>query len=366
MCQRPPRPASVAAAELACGLADLLALLPQWYPQAPKPELVEALNAAAAALERCASGAGGGGTAPPAESAATTRLLCKLLRALQVLLAEVSAAWEQVGAAGSHRSCYAGAGEAMCQRQSDQARASMTHVCVPPRLTPTAGKEGAWRQCRQPGSLPAAPLHLWVAAPRRRQRQQHAAAGYQQRQRSGVVCTSRSTSSSGSGERARSACLARQVPPAARPQQHPGAWQPRRRQRSTPAPGVIRQREQRRRGRRRRQRALPRQPRALWCSGLPAAAGQGRPQEPARQLDRAAAGVRRGRWPARHRRRPWRWRRRPCSGQPGAPAAARPSDACAPCCGCHGRHAAGGTSSARVSGGGRGTRPRAPAPQVCC
>ena len=98
LCQRPPRPASVAAAELDCGCADLLALLPQWYPQAPKPELAAAVTAAAAALERHAGG--GGGAGPPLETAATTRLLCKLLRALQVLLTEVSAGAGRVRAVG--------------------------------------------------------------------------------------------------------------------------------------------------------------------------------------------------------------------------------------------------------------------------
>lgn len=83
LCHQPPRPAgSVAAQELACGCMDLLAQLPQWYPQAPKPELAAAGAAVAAVLER-QQGAAREDTAP------TTRLLCKALRALQVLLAEV-------------------------------------------------------------------------------------------------------------------------------------------------------------------------------------------------------------------------------------------------------------------------------------
>ena len=86
LCQQPPRPSgSVAALELACGCMDLLAQLPQWYPQAPKPELAAAVAAVAAVLERQQSAA-------REEAAPTTRLLCKALRALQALLAEVSLA----------------------------------------------------------------------------------------------------------------------------------------------------------------------------------------------------------------------------------------------------------------------------------
>lgn len=101
-CQAPPAgPASIAAGELVCGCLDLLAQLPQWYPKTPKPELAAAVTAVTAVLERYAismlpnastwrSGWGGSGGMPGiAEAPATTRLLCKLLKALQVLLAEV-------------------------------------------------------------------------------------------------------------------------------------------------------------------------------------------------------------------------------------------------------------------------------------
>lgn len=83
LCQRPPRPAgSVAAQELACGCMDLLAHLPQWCPSASKAELAAAVAAVAAVLGQQQSSS-------REETAPTTRLLCKSLRALQVLLTEV-------------------------------------------------------------------------------------------------------------------------------------------------------------------------------------------------------------------------------------------------------------------------------------
>lgn len=83
LCQRPPRPAgSVAAQELACGCMDLLAQLPQWCPSASKAELAAAVAAVAAVLVQQQSSS-------REETAPTTRLLCKSLRALQVLLTEV-------------------------------------------------------------------------------------------------------------------------------------------------------------------------------------------------------------------------------------------------------------------------------------
>ena len=85
LCQQRAQPGSVASQELACGCMDLLAQLPQWYPQPPKPELAAAVAAVAAVLDQqLASGIA------REETAAATRLLCKLLRALQLLLAEVS------------------------------------------------------------------------------------------------------------------------------------------------------------------------------------------------------------------------------------------------------------------------------------
>ncbi|KAL4421841.1 hypothetical protein ABPG77_001323 [Micractinium sp. CCAP 211/92] len=85
--QPPPQPASsLAAVELACACFDLLAQLPSWYPQPPRAEVAAAVAAVAAALERQVQAAGQGGALP--ETPPTTRLLCKLLRALQVLLAE--------------------------------------------------------------------------------------------------------------------------------------------------------------------------------------------------------------------------------------------------------------------------------------
>jgi hypothetical protein len=100
--QSPPQPGSVAAGELAGSCLDLLAQLPQWYPTVSKAELAAAVAALAVLLERQAAGAtavggkpGSGvswsGSACLLEAPAATRLLCKLLKALQVLLAEVSA-----------------------------------------------------------------------------------------------------------------------------------------------------------------------------------------------------------------------------------------------------------------------------------
>lgn len=81
---------SLAAAELGCACFDLLAQLPSWYPQPPRAEVAAAVTAVVVALERQVQGAGqGSAAAAPPEAPPTTRLLCKLLRALQVLLAEV-------------------------------------------------------------------------------------------------------------------------------------------------------------------------------------------------------------------------------------------------------------------------------------
>ena len=100
LCRQPQQAAapapSVAAGELACGCLELLAQLPQWYPQPSKAELAAAVAAGAAALEQQTMGSSrssGGGSCGDgvAESPATTRLLCKLVKALQVLLAEVGA-----------------------------------------------------------------------------------------------------------------------------------------------------------------------------------------------------------------------------------------------------------------------------------
>jgi len=102
LCRQQARPAqssSLAAGELTCGCVDLLAQLPQWYPQVPKAELAEASAAVAATLEQQALVQGVGGCAGVAEAPAMTRLLCKQLKALQVLLAEVSPpGWAHVGA----------------------------------------------------------------------------------------------------------------------------------------------------------------------------------------------------------------------------------------------------------------------------
>lgn len=81
--ERPPGPAgSVAAHELVCGCMDLLAQMPQWCPQASKAQLATAVAAVGAVLGQQQSSS-------REETAPTTRLLCKSLRALQVLLAEV-------------------------------------------------------------------------------------------------------------------------------------------------------------------------------------------------------------------------------------------------------------------------------------
>lgn len=81
--ERPPQPAgSIAAHELACGCMDLLAQMPYWCPQATKAQLATAVAAVGAVLGQQQSSS-------REETVPTTRLLCKLLRALQVLLAEV-------------------------------------------------------------------------------------------------------------------------------------------------------------------------------------------------------------------------------------------------------------------------------------
>ncbi|KAL4424003.1 hypothetical protein ABPG75_001304 [Micractinium tetrahymenae] len=87
--QQHQQASSLVAAELACACFDLLAQLPHWYPQPPRAEVAAAVAAVAAALERQVQGArpGSAGGALP-EASHTTRLLSKLLRALQVLLAE--------------------------------------------------------------------------------------------------------------------------------------------------------------------------------------------------------------------------------------------------------------------------------------
>lgn len=86
-------PLGAAAAELACACMDLLGQLPHWYPQPTKAELAAAVAAVAAALEQQALGpAGGAAAAGPVEAPGTARLLCKQLKALQVLLAEVGPA----------------------------------------------------------------------------------------------------------------------------------------------------------------------------------------------------------------------------------------------------------------------------------
>ena len=158
LCRQRQQPGSVAAQELLCGCADLLAQLPLWYPQAPKPDLATAVAAAAAALEQQA-GAG----AARDETAATTRLLSKLLRALQLLLAEVG------GAAGA--ACLLKPhmfGLAALLSQCLGAR-MLNHPCPWP-----AGQEGPRRQCCHPGPSAAAPLHLRLApAAPQQQWQQH-------------------------------------------------------------------------------------------------------------------------------------------------------------------------------------------------
>lgn len=119
--QQQPQPASsLAEAELACACLDLLAQLSHWYPQPPTAEVAAAVAAVAAALERQvqAGRPGGGATATLAETPPTTRLLCKLLRALQVLLAEVS------GLAAPHRPCTLLDGAGLSRRLA----------LVPPRL----------------------------------------------------------------------------------------------------------------------------------------------------------------------------------------------------------------------------------------
>lgn len=90
LCHWPPSLAgSVAVHELACGCMDLLAQLPQWCPQASKVLLAAAVAAVAAVLAQQQSSS-------REETLPTTRLLSKLLRALQVLLAEVRRAATQV------------------------------------------------------------------------------------------------------------------------------------------------------------------------------------------------------------------------------------------------------------------------------
>ncbi len=83
LCHRPPSLAgTVAVHELACGCMDFFAQLPQWCPQASKAQLAAAVAAVAAVLAQQQSNS-------REETPPTTRLLSKLLRALQVLLAEV-------------------------------------------------------------------------------------------------------------------------------------------------------------------------------------------------------------------------------------------------------------------------------------
>lgn len=176
LCQHPPRPlASVAAAELACGCADLLAQLPQWYPQPPKLELAAAATAVAAVLDQQTAGGSG---APLQETSATTRLLCKLLRALQVLLAEVSCRRRPGRPAECHFAL------SLCE-----APAHSPTLDIPSYASPCpAGQEGAWGQRSQPGGLPAAPVHVRLAATWQRQRQQHAASSHQHH-RCCALCT---------------------------------------------------------------------------------------------------------------------------------------------------------------------------------